>query len=289
MPQNGFDTLPDPGAQFMLSAAGSPRAGDPGRPSVEGNGHARLKSTLRPPLHGVLIPPPRGSCFRFHRARPRRPTTMRRGLLRFPGCVFAAVALSMFSARAHTLPVSYLRLAADPDYLHLEFVCNPFELTFLPEVDDNRDAELSPAELSAHGPGIADRVVTAFQIAVAGRPVRAETAGVDPEMDGHHVRVRAHYRVDARHAPLRLESDLISITSASHLTQVTYLNDRRVQRAQLDSRSREVTFAPPSPRAIPGPPTRPAVAIANIWPLLTVLALFGAGAGLLLFARKKIP
>jgi hypothetical protein len=68
---------------------------------------------------------------------------------------------------------------------------------------------------------------------------------MDPDLNGHHVRLRAHYKVDARQVSLTVESDLISITSASHLTQVSYANGTNTQRAQLDSQSRKVTFAPP--------------------------------------------
>jgi len=156
----------------------------------------------------------------------------------------AGVALLTCAALAHTLPVSYLRLATDADYLHLELIFNPFELTFRSEVDDNRDAELSPDELERHGQKLADRVVGALQLRVNGKLLLPETAGMDPDLSGHHVRVRAHYKVDARQLPLTVESDLTTITSASHLTQVTYANGTNLLKAQLDSQSRRVTFQP---------------------------------------------
>ena len=65
--------------------------------------------------------------------------------------ICAAVLLSALAAAAHTLPVSYLRLVPEADYLHLELVFNPFELSFVAEVDDNKDNELDPGELQAHG------------------------------------------------------------------------------------------------------------------------------------------
>jgi hypothetical protein len=161
--------------------------------------------------------------------------------------VCTAVLLSALCAAAHTLPVSYLRLVPDADYLHLELVFNPFELSFVAEVDDNKDNELDPGELAAHGQVVAERVVGAVKISVGGQEVRAEMAGMDPDLSGHHVRLRAHYRVDARRQPLTLESELNSLMNASHLTQVTYANSEQAQPqlAQLDSQSRKVTFQPP--------------------------------------------
>ena len=146
--------------------------------------------------------------------------------------------------RAHTLPISYLKLVPEADYLHLELVFNPFELRFMPELDDNKDAELDLAELTAHGQLLADRVVGAFKLSIGGTVLRPETAGMDPDLSGHHVRVRAHYRVDARQVPLTVETELPALTSASHLTQVTYVNGGRQQLAQLDPHSRKVTFQP---------------------------------------------
>jgi hypothetical protein len=157
----------------------------------------------------------------------------------------AALAMLPLPAAAHTLPISYLRLVVDADYLHLELVCNPFELTLMPEVDDNKDAELDLAELAAHGQVVADRVVAALKLTAGETALRPETAGMDPDLSGHHVRLRAHYKVDARRLPLTLESDLPALTSSSHLTQVTYVNGGYQQLAQLDPHSRKVTFQPP--------------------------------------------
>ena len=198
------------------------------------------------------------------------------------------VSLFAFAAAAHTLPVSYLRLVPDADYLHLELVLNPFELSFVAEVDDNKDSELDAAELQAHGQVVANRVVGALKLSVGGREVRAETAGMDPNLSGHHVRLRAHYPVDARWQPLTLESDLASLTSASHLTQVTYANGEQPQLAQLDPQSRKVTFQPPlksKPAASKAAPNKRAV---FGWPAL-LLAIFLAVIGTvwLVFVRKR--
>ena len=150
-----------------------------------------------------------------------------------------------FTAGAHTIPISYLRLAPQADYLHLEFVFNPFELSFISEVDDNKDGGLDPAELKAHGDAVAKRVLAALKITVSGRLVAPETAGMDPDLNGHHVRLRAHYKIDARRLPLTLESEFNSITSASHLMQVTYAAEGGRQLGQLDAQARKVTFDAP--------------------------------------------
>ena len=194
------------------------------------------------------------------------------------------------AAGAHTLPVSYLRLQSDSDYVHFELIFNPFELTFLPEVDDNRDGELSFAELEQHGKQLADRVVGAFQLSVGGKPLQAETAGMDPDLNGHHVRVRAHYKVDSPQLPLTLESDLIAIMSASHLTQVTYANGGSLQMAQLDSLSRKVTFTGATPKRSPTVPVTPRARAVVGWrlTLLTISAVLLIGAGIFSFLRKPM-
>lgn len=157
-------------------------------------------------------------------------------------CLILLLEACVRLALAHTLPISYLRLTTDESYLHLELIFNPFELTFLSELDDNHDAELSPAELSVHGQLLADRVVGAFKLTAGGKTFTAETAGMDPDLNGHHVRLRAHYRLVARNAPLTLASDFNQLTSGSHLTQISYVNGTNTQMAQFDSQSHSVTF-----------------------------------------------
>jgi hypothetical protein len=169
---------------------------------------------------------------------------VRSGLLR-PVCgLAAAIAVLALGAAAHTLPISYLRLQADTDYLHLELAFNAFEISFISELDDNKDGEIGPDELTTHGQTLADRVVAALKIRVGDKAMVAETAGMDPDMTGHHVRMRAHYKVDARRLPVTVESDLNSITSSSHLIQVTYSAEGRQQLGQLDVQSRKVVFLP---------------------------------------------
>jgi len=204
----------------------------------------------------------------------------------FARCLVAALFLSACATAAHTLPISYLHVAPDADYLHLELVFNPFELTFISEVDDSKDGELSPAELEAHGKAVADRVADALKLSTGGHRLLPETAGMDPALSGHHVRLRAHYKADARHVPLTVESALINLTSGSHLTQVTYSNGTNTQMAQLDSQSRKVTFTPPGLKPAP-PPRR--TAVVGLWLLLlAVLALLVVGAGVLLYLRRQI-
>jgi hypothetical protein len=212
------------------------------------------------------------------------------GRFKFLRAAFVAGGVLLFTlpAVAHTLPISYLRLVPDADYLHLELVFNPFELTFMSKVDENHDAELNPAELAAHGQAVADRVAGALKVTVGGREVRPETAGMDPDLNGHHVRLRAHYKADARRSPLTLDSGLISITSASHLTQVTYAHADGVQRAQLDSQSRRVTFTPPPEKKASSPAVRTTAIFGGFLLLLAVLALLAAGVGFLLFLRRRI-
>jgi hypothetical protein len=203
-------------------------------------------------------------------------------------CLLGAVALTAFTARAHTLPISYLHLVPDADYLHLELVFNPFELIFMSEVDENQDNELSPAELEAHGQTVADRVTAAWKVSVGGKLLRAETSGMDPDLNGHHVRLRAHYKVDARRLPLTVESDLISIMSASHLTQVTCVNGTNTLLAQLDTQLRKVTFMPPAERKPAPRAARTTAVFGGLLLLVAVLALLVVGAGFLLFARRRI-
>jgi len=157
--------------------------------------------------------------------------------------LLAALALG-FRVGAHTLPISYLYVVPDADYLHLELVLNPFELNFFSELDTNKDGRLDPGELQGQQGIVARRILDCLEVRVAGKPVTAEVAGVSPEVDGHHLTLRAQYHVDARSAPVEIESRLGTITSGSHLTQATYLRAGHRQLAQLDMQSPRVTFEP---------------------------------------------
>jgi hypothetical protein len=164
---------------------------------------------------------------------------------RFSICAFVAsliVLLPAFAASGHTLPVSYLRISATPEYLHVEWVFNPFELKFITELDVNRDGELDSQELKAKGTELARRVASAMLIKVGETQIGPESVGMDPDMSGHHVRLRAHYRIDARTSPVSIRSGMGAITSASHLVQTTFVCGSSKELAQLDSQSSAATF-----------------------------------------------
>lgn len=206
--------------------------------------------------------------------------------------LLAAMALFPFHAAAHTLPISYLRLQPDADYLHLELVFNAFEISFISELDDNKDGELDEAELKAHGQTLANRVVSALKLTVGGKPVVAETAGMDLDMTGHHVRLRAHYKVDARRLPVTLESELNSITSSSHLIQVTFIEGSRQQLAQLDMHWPRVTFQPYEIKALQPAPVKEvkvqSVIFRTVMPAAMLLLEVGLGVLLLVLDKRLL-
>ena len=181
--------------------------------------------------------------------------------------VLAAGGLTLFNPRAlaHTLPISYVFVVADQDYVHLELSFNPFELTSFTGFDTNHNGRLDPEELGSTQEKLTHLILEHLVLSANGKPVAAETAGIAPDADSHHATLRAHYRVDARRAGLTLESSLQAITSSSHLTQVNFLRDGKPQLAQLDSQSRKVTFAAPTRAvAVSAPPDgRPAATPAS--------------------------
>jgi hypothetical protein len=182
--------------------------------------------------------------------------------------VLAAPLLFLFlsEAPAHTLPISYLYLVPDADYLHLELILNPFELSFFSELDQNKDGQLEPSELEAQKDGITRHLVEAIQLKVNGKLIPAEVSGLIPDVDCHHLALRAHYRVDARRATLTLESTLPGITSGSHLTQVTCFGAGHRQLAQVGVQSPKATFEGPERAAVSARSTRQQVSL--LGPLL---------------------
>lgn len=179
-------------------------------------------------------------------------------------------------ADAHTLPISYLSVVPDADYLHLELLLNPFELNFFSELDTNKDGRLEPAELQGREKLVTRRILDCLNLRVGGKPVAAEVAGITPDVDSHHIALRAQYHVDARNAPLEITSSLVSITSGSHLIQVTYRNAGRQQLAQLDMLSSKVTFEPFETAVMvvaPASPARRALPSFTIFLLLAVPGL----------------
>lgn len=146
--------------------------------------------------------------------------------------------------RAHTLPISYLTIVPDSNYLHLELVLNPFELNFFNELDSDQDGRLGPAELRSADRAMTDRLLGCLSLRVKGAPVAAEVAGINPDLDTHHVTLRAHYPVDVTLLPLTVESRLAAVTSGSHITQVTYGLGEGRKAARLDMQSPQITFDP---------------------------------------------
>lgn len=170
------------------------------------------------------------------------------GKFRFLVAAIVAGGLALFGLRAtaHTLPISYIFVVTDQDYVHLELSFNPFELASFMEFDANKNGRLDPEELALSHDKLTHQILDHLVLSADGKPVTAETAGVSPDADSHHATLRAHYRVDARGTALTLESTLQDITSSSHLSQVNFLRDGKPQLAQLDSQSRKVTFPAPT-------------------------------------------
>lgn len=149
--------------------------------------------------------------------------------------------LALHSA-AHTLPVSFLRVVPDADYLHLELTFNPFELTFFSELDANKNGRVDPREWEAQQSNATRRILGCLKVRVGGKVVAAGVAGISPDFDSHHATLRAHYAADARRCSVTIESSLATLTSGSHFTQVTFGRDAGVQSARLDMQSTTATF-----------------------------------------------
>ncbi len=159
------------------------------------------------------------------------------------------------SSRAHLLPISYLTVVVDDDYVHLDLNFNPFEMANFSAVDTNQNGRLDPAEVVAQGDKITQQLLEHLTLSVAGQKVSAETSGIFPELDGHHATLRAHYRVQARAATIIIQSRLPKILGSSHLTQVKFTNRGEPQLRQLDSRSGRAVFKPEAAKK-PGAPPR---------------------------------
>ena len=154
-------------------------------------------------------------------------------------------------ATAHTLPISYLFIVTDADYVHLELSFNPFELATFSEFDTNKNARLDPAEVESQGDKITRLLLENLTLLVDGKEVPAETSGIAPDSDSHHATLRAHYRVKTRDTKISVESNLQKTMGSSHLTQVKCLRDGKQALAQLDSQSHKVTFEPGAPEQKP--------------------------------------
>jgi hypothetical protein len=146
------------------------------------------------------------------------------------------------NSSAHTLPVSYLTIVQDKNYLHAELTLNPFELNFISEFDANKNRLLDPSELQASDKLLSERILQHIKIKLDNELLSAETVGISGEPAGHHFTLRAHFPVTNAQAALSIESDLAGITSASHLTEVTFLKGEERQLARLDSQKQLATF-----------------------------------------------
>lgn len=207
--------------------------------------------------------------------------------LRRPSCVSRTALVFLLSwviagpASAHTLPISYLQLVPAADHLHLELTFNPFELTFFSELDTNHDGRLDPSEWDSKQLIATERILDCLIIQVNDRPIKAAIAAISPDLDSHHATLRAHYAVDARQAALSLRSNLATLSSGSHFTQVTLRRDNGAQAARLDAHSSSVTFAAPFPAALAEPSqpqSNPAPDVARSTlngPILGLIGLLG--------------
>lgn len=155
---------------------------------------------------------------------------------------------------SHTLPISYLFVVTDVDYVHVELSFNPFELASFSEIDTNKNGRLDPPEVKSQDDRITRLLLENLTLTVDGNKVSAETAGISPEADSHHAVLRAHYRVKAHGATVAIESSLQKVTSSSHLTQVKFLSGGEQHLAQLDSQSGKVMFKPVGPKQAAGKP-----------------------------------
>ena len=163
-----------------------------------------------------------------------------------PGGLFllALMAASAGALCAHTIPVSYLTVVPDKEFVHLELVINPFDLTFFSEVDSNHDGRLDRDELPRFKEIGTRLLLQAIEIRVGGKVIQAEVAGTNLAPDSHHVIMRAQYRMDAREVPISIGCSLAKITRGGHLTSVRYINHGQRQSAVLDVGQGSVTFSP---------------------------------------------
>lgn len=148
---------------------------------------------------------------------------------------------------AHTIPVSYLTIVPDKDFVHVELVLNPFELSFFSEIDTNRNGLLDRDELARFEEIGTRKLLEAIELRVEGKLVHAEVAGASLAVDSHHMILRAHYPVDAREVPISVSCSLAKITSGGHVTSVKYVNQGRRQSALLDTEKGLVSFKPAGP------------------------------------------
>jgi hypothetical protein len=199
--------------------------------------------------------------------------------------------LSAGSVTAHTLPISYLTIVPDGQYLHAELTLNPFELNFLSEVDLNRDGRLDTSELAVGEKILVERVLKHLTFNSGGHPLAAETAGFSSLVDDHHLTLRVHYPVDRPDAALDIKSDLAAVTSSSHLTEVTFGKAGEQQLARLDSLTTKAVFNNPTqsePAETRMPGQERAFSAFFVVLLLATIPFLGLFVALVIFVRRHL-
>ncbi|MCA9231653.1 MAG: hypothetical protein KDA57_13460 [Planctomycetales bacterium] len=152
------------------------------------------------------------------------------------------LSLSATSICAHDLPISDMMIVAAAETMHVELVLNAEELSFFPEIDQDDNGLLDPAELEKRSNQISQHIVDCFHFQVGNQPVIAAVHGVVPSIGSHHLTIRAHYAVDAREQAVHLESQLPAITRTSHVVEVTFKRPGSQYAARLDAHDHEVLF-----------------------------------------------
>lgn len=148
------------------------------------------------------------------------------------------------AACPHTLPISYLTIVPDTEYVHLELTFNPFELNFYSELDWDKNGRLNPVEWEEHEREITRLVLGGLTLRADGKVIQPEVAGTTLHRDSHHATLRAHYRVSQPKQTFTVQSTLATLTSGSHFTQVTYGRGDQAQAARLDLFNASATFQP---------------------------------------------
>ncbi|MGZ4973689.1 MAG: glycoside hydrolase family 38 N-terminal domain-containing protein, partial [Limisphaerales bacterium] len=152
---------------------------------------------------------------------------------------------------AHTLPISYLTVVPDSDHVHVELSINPFELNFLP----GRAWE-DATVLMQQKDTITKEILAHLEIRVGGKTVESDSVGTMMDEGSHHLTFLAHYPAQ-RSQPITINSDLTTVTSVSHITEVTYRGTSGEQMARLDAQNRHVEFSPTPSIAVTSTPVMP--------------------------------
>lgn len=155
-----------------------------------------------------------------------------------------------------------------------------------------RNGVLESAELNAASQNLSDRILQQLKFTADGKLLSAENAGVFGEAGGHHLTFRAHFPTENPEALLAINSALNSITSASHLTEVTFGKAGERQLARLDSQKQYASFGP-EPQDSEAPvavKTRNDPTASAMWVILLLAAIptLGGFIAFLKFARKHL-